>query len=314
MPETQITDGVLLVDKEPEMTSHDVVAIARKRLRIRKIGHTGTLDPLATGLLVLCVGSATRLQSYLMGMSKTYEGTIRFGWATRTYDAAGEPTGEVVDRSVESIDIEPHVAKFRGSLAQVPPAFSAKKIDGVRAYELARRGETPEMEPRNVEVHDFSILAVKGSLVRFRVRCSAGTYVRSIAHDLGGSIGIPAHLHELRRTTIGDFKVEDALSLSRLREMAAEEILASPSFVSIGQVRLPLESVLIDSMQEGQMINGQTVIVKPQTDTIRQNDLVSVSNLNYEMVAIAEAVDVIGKGGGPIALRPRVVLKKRQQG
>src|SRR5947208_8620978 len=186
-------DGVLLVDKKAGLTSHDVVEKFRRRANVKKAGHTGTLDPLATGLLVLCVGKATRLQSYLMGMEKAYEGTIQFGWATDSYDAAGAPVGEQREVNVEGIDFEPHLARFRGELEQMPPQFSAKKVQGVRAYELARKGETAALTPKRVTVYEFEITAVNGSRAHFRIRSSAGTYVRSLAHDLGVSVGVPAH-------------------------------------------------------------------------------------------------------------------------
>src|SRR5438445_3422532 len=214
--ETKKTDGVLLVDKKSGMTSHDVVEVFRRRSRIKKVGHTGTLDPLATGLLVLCVGKATRLQAYLMGMEKTYEGIIQFGWATDSYDAAGTAVGEPRERNVEHIDFAPFVARFRGELDQMPPQFSAKKVQGVRAYELARKGEVAALTPKRVIVYEFEILGVTGSAVRFRVRSSAGTYVRSLAHELGIAAGVPAHLKELRRTSIGKFRVADALHFDRL--------------------------------------------------------------------------------------------------
>src|SRR5438128_4065754 len=133
-------EGVLLVDKKAGITSHDVVERLRRHAKVKKVGHTGTLDPLATGLLVLCVGKATRLQAYLMGLEKTYEGVIQFGWATDSYDAAGQPAGESVEKSVEGIDFAPHIARSLGELDQMPPQFSAKKVQGVRAYELARTG------------------------------------------------------------------------------------------------------------------------------------------------------------------------------
>ena len=181
-------DGVVLVDKKSGITSHDVVERFRRRAKIKKVGHTGTLAPLATGLLVLCVGRATRLQNYLMGMEKTYEGTIQFGWATDSYDATGEPAGDPVEANIESVDLAPHVEKFRGEIEQMPPAFSAKKIEGVRAYELARKGEEVKLHPKRVTVYEFTIVAIEGSTARFRVRSSAGTYMRSLAHDLGQSI------------------------------------------------------------------------------------------------------------------------------
>jgi tRNA pseudouridine55 synthase len=131
-------DGVVLVDKKSGITSHDVVDRFRRRTKVKKAGHTGTLDPMATGLLVLCVGKATRLQAYLMGMEKTYEGTIQFGWATDSYDATGEPAGDPVEATVEGVDLEPHVERFRGPIEQMPPVFSAKKVDGVRTPWRAR--------------------------------------------------------------------------------------------------------------------------------------------------------------------------------
>src|SRR5438045_3421820 len=188
-PRQQRVDGILLVDKKPGITSHDVVEKVRRRIGVKKAGHTGTLDPLATGLLILCIGKATRLQAYLMGMEKTYEGTIQFGWATDSYDATGTPMGVEREVSVESIDFAPHVAKFSGEIEQMPPAFSAKKINGVRAYELARKGEEVILKAKRVTVYEFEIVAVHGSTAQFRVRSSAGTYMRSLAHDLGQSAG-----------------------------------------------------------------------------------------------------------------------------
>src|SRR2546430_6478836 len=145
-------DGVVLIDKIPGITSHDVVEKFRRRSHVKKVGHTGTLDPLATGLLVLCVGKATRLQAYLIGMEKRYEGVIQFGWATDSYDAAGAPAGETIEKSVEGMDFTPHLARFLGDIEQMPPQFSAKKVQGVRAYELARKGEIAALTPKKVSV------------------------------------------------------------------------------------------------------------------------------------------------------------------
>src|SRR5690242_13531215 len=145
-------DGVLLVDKKTGITSHDVVERFRRRAKVKKAGHTGTLDPFATGLLVLCIGKATRLQAYLMGMEKTYEGTIQFGWATDSYDATGTPATEPVERKIAHIHFPPYLAQFTGEIEQMPPAFSAKKIDGVRAYELARKGEEVKLKTKRVTV------------------------------------------------------------------------------------------------------------------------------------------------------------------
>jgi tRNA pseudouridine55 synthase len=302
-------DGLLLIDKQPGITSHDVVDLVRRYGKEKKAGHIGTLDPAATGLLVLCLGRATRLQAYLMKMEKTYEGTIHFGWSTTTRDAEGEPEGEAVERSVEGIDFEPHLEKFRGEFDQLPPAYSAKKIEGKRAYELARKGETVTLAPKRVRVDEFSILSVEGALARFRVRCSAGTYVRALAHDLGLSLGVPAHLGTLRRTAIGDFRVENALPSAALRELGREAIYATPHYLPMASVDLPLSRVFVDPSQERKLLAGQSVILKPEAE-LAAKDLVSILNLDDELVAIGEAVNVLREGGGPVEIAPKVVLKQ----
>jgi tRNA pseudouridine55 synthase len=304
-PEPRI-DGVLLVDKKPGMTSHDVVEKFRRRANVKKAGHTGTLDPLATGLLVLCIGKATRLQAYLMGMEKTYEGTIQFGWATDSYDATGTPVGEAREVSVEQIDFAPLVARFTGEIEQMPPAFSAKKVQGVRAYEMARKGEPVELKPKRVTIHEFTILSVHGSTAQFRVRSSAGTYVRSLAHDLGAAAGVPAHLKELRRTVIGNFKVENSIAFDRLEQAPVDEILAAPHFQSLSDIDLPLEKLRIDWSQQGKMMNGQGVIMTPAV-RVQKGDLLALGNPHDQLVAIGEVVNVL-RDGGPVEVKPKVVL------
>ena len=304
-PEPKL-DGVLLVDKKEGLTSHDVVEKFRRRANVKKVGHTGTLDPLATGLLVLCIGKATRLQNYLMGMEKTYEGTIQFGWATDSYDAEGEPVGEVKEADITAIDFAPHVQKFVGEIEQMPPAFSAKKIGGVRAYELARKGETPALTPKRVTVYDFEILRKSGSTAGFRVRSSAGTYMRSLAHDLGTSTGVPAHLKTLRRTSIGRFNVADALTYEALEGAPVSEILRAPHFQSLSDIDLPLAKLRIDWSQQGKMMNGQGVIMTPAVH-VSKGDLLALGNPEDQLVAIGEVVNVL-REGGPVEVKPKVVL------
>jgi tRNA pseudouridine55 synthase len=299
-------DGVLLVDKKSGITSHDVVERFRRRAKVKKAGHTGTLDPLATGLLVLCVGKATRLQAYLMGMEKTYEGTIQFGWATDSYDATGTPEGEANEASVEHVDFEPHLQRFRGEIEQMPPAFSAKKIDGVRAYELARKGEEVKLKVKNVTVYEFTILSVTGSTAKFRVRSSAGTYMRSLAHDLGQAIGIPAHLKDLRRTAIGTFHVDKAIDFDRMSEAPPDAILTQPHFQSLAEIELPLEKLRIDWPQQAKLMQGQGVIMVPRVP-VQKGDLIALGNPHDQLVAIAEVVNVL-REGGPVEVRPKVVL------
>jgi tRNA pseudouridine55 synthase len=305
-PKQKSADGVVLVDKKTGITSHDAVERFRRRAKVKKAGHTGTLDPLATGLLVLCVGKATRLQAYLMGMEKTYEGTIQFGWATDSYDSTGTPSGEAVEKDVTQIDFEPHLAQFRGEIDQMPPSFSAKKVDGVRAYELARKGEEVKLKPKRVTVYEFTILSVEGSRVTFRVRSSAGTYMRSLAHDLGNAIGIPAHLHSLRRTAIGTFHVEQAMPFDTMSEATAEAILSPPHFQSLSEIELPLPSLRTDWAQVGKLMQGQGVILVSAT-IVKRGDLVALGNPHDQLVGIGEVANVL-REGGPIEVKPKMML------
>jgi tRNA pseudouridine55 synthase len=305
-PHKPSVDGLLLLDKKTGITSHDAVEKFRRRSKIKKVGHTGTLDPLATGLLVLCVGKATRLQAYLMGMEKTYEGVIQFGWATDSYDAAGEPVGDKNEVNVEHIDFAPLVEPFIGPLQQMPPQFSAKKVNGVRAYELARKGEVAALTPKSVTVYEFEIVSVTGSTARFRIRSSAGTYVRSLAHDLGAAAGIPAHLKELRRTAIGNFRISDALPYDTLENAPLEELLSPPWFQSLSDVELPLPKLRIDWGQQGKLMRGQSIIMTPSV-TVHASDLLALGNPEDRLIAIGEVVNVL-REGGPVEVRPKVVL------
>ena len=299
-------DGVLLVDKTAGLTSHDVVERFRRRSKVKKVGHTGTLDPLATGLLVLCIGKATRLQNYLMGMEKTYEGTIQFGWATDSYDAEGEVVGEAVEKDVTGVDLASAVKKFTGEIDQMPPQFSAKKVGGVRAYELARKGEQAALTPKKVTVYEFVITGVEGSRATFRARSSAGTYMRSLAHDLGVAVGIPAHLKDLRRTAVGNFKVDQAVSMATLESAVPESYLKPPAFQGLSDIDLPLEKVRIDWSQQGKMMNGQGVIMTPRVP-LQKGDLLALGNPEDQLVIIGEVINVL-RDGGPVEVRPKVVL------
>lgn len=302
-------DGLLLIDKESGITSHDAVDIFRRSARMKKVGHTGTLDPLATGLLILCVGRATRLQSYLMNMDKTYEGQIQFGWATDTFDTAGKPLADPVEKSIAGLDLEPLAQPFRGEIDQMPPQYSAKKVQGVRAYEAARRGETTELKSRRVTISEFRIWRESDSVARFVLRCSSGTYVRSIANDLGVATGLGAHLKSLRRTEIGSFKIDVSMPSQSLRDAAPDTIFTPPHFLSIDRVELPFESVVVDRGQEGKLMQGNSIVVKPQSATLQVRDLVTLRGIDNELIGISEVSEVIRAGGGPVVLQPRVILK-----
>ncbi len=201
--------GLIVIDKPVGPTSHQIVALVRKGTGIRKVGHAGTLDPRASGVLVLCLGAATRLSEYLSGTSKAYDALVRFGVSTRTYDT----DGEVTRRSQESPtrrEIEEHLPAFRGEIEQRPPPFSAVKVQGRKAYELARRGNELELEPRTVTIRHLEIRSYDAPDLALQVECSAGTYIRSLAHDLGERLGTGAHLAGLRRTRAGPFTLDEA--------------------------------------------------------------------------------------------------------
>ncbi len=204
-------NGLLLVDKPVRLTSHDVVDCIRRVSGIRRIGHTGTLDPAATGLLVLCIGAATRLSEHLTGLDKGYEGAMRFGVVTDSYDLDGKvvETKAVPELTIEQI--QSVCDRFVGSIMQVPPMVSAVKVGGERLYKRARQGETVEREPRPVKVLEFRVLEYKAPDATIRVRCTRGTYVRSLCHDVGQILGCGATLAALRRTSVGRHAVEDAL-------------------------------------------------------------------------------------------------------
>src|SRR5579862_961714 len=195
-------NGVLIIDKPAGLTSHDVVNRVRRILGQRSVGHLGTLDPMATGVLPLVTGNFTRLAQFYISSDKTYEGTVRFGFCTDTYDAEGEPTSEPTSVNLAPDAVESATARFRGVIQQAPPPFSAKKIKGVPAYKLARKQKEVMLEPVQVEIKELEVLGIDVDRMRFRASVSSGTYMRSIAQELEKSLGCGAHLEALRRTTV----------------------------------------------------------------------------------------------------------------
>jgi tRNA pseudouridine55 synthase len=233
-------NGFLIIDKPGGITSHDVVGKVRHILHERRVGHTGTLDPFATGVLIVMVGRATRLAQFLSGQDKHYDAIIRLGYATDTGDRTGTPiapASSVSDRQWTEDDIEAALAGLRGEINQTPPMYSAKKIGGKKLYEMARRGEVVEREPVRVCIHEFAPIRPDGQLMKdnrdgtldfyARVVCSAGTYVRTLAEDFGKRLGIGAHVAELRRTQVGSFNIESAITLDQLKTSFAEESLGT---------------------------------------------------------------------------------------
>jgi tRNA pseudouridine55 synthase len=223
--QTEIPSGLLVIDKAPGMTSHDVVAIARGALKIKKIGHCGTLDPMATGVLMLLINKATKLQDMLMVEDKVYEGRLKLGVTTDSQDADGDPVEVKEVPDLTAGDIKNAFDKYCGNFDQIPPMVSAIKKDGVRLYKLARQGKVIERDPRAVSVSDYQIHDINLPDVDFTVHCSKGFYVRTYAHDIGADLGCGAHLTSLRRTRSGKFDLMNSIPAMDLKTIGREAIL-----------------------------------------------------------------------------------------
>lgn len=298
--------GLLLVDKPEAITSHDVVDAVRRLLGTRRVGHTGTLDPAATGLLVLCVGRAGRLQSFLMSTDKSYEGTIKFGVETNTYDREGTPVGEPhPDPRPDPEAVREACGRYLGELEQAPPPFSAKKVGGKKFYELARRGEAVPHLPKKVRVTRFDTLSVEGDVARFHVDCSSGTYIRSLAHEVGKALGMGAHLASLRRTRIGPFSLENARTLTALDELPSEARTSPPSWIPLSGIPLPFPAVSLLPGEAAKVKRGHAVPVRlppeavgaPWIRLLCSGDLVALGHLEP-------------LGRGVLALvKPKIVLQ-----
>jgi len=226
-PQPAPVDGILVVNKPRGRTSHDVVEAVRRLAGFRQIGHLGTLDPLATGVLVLALGRATRLARFYAGRRKRYTCAVRFGFATDTYDADGKPLSADSAPALDARQLQTLAEQFVGKIQQTPPSFSAKKIHGRPAHQLARKHKLVQLKPVDVEVYEFRLMGVERSLARFVVECGAGTYIRSLAHDLGKLHGAGAHLFEIVRTAVGEFTLDHAVELAELAEDAQVGKLAS---------------------------------------------------------------------------------------
>ena len=270
------------MDKPAGMTSHDVVARVRRLASERSVGHLGTLDPMATGVLPLVLGRMTRLAQFYLVAEKSYEGEIRFGFATSTYDSEGEPVGEPQPVGVSLEQVRAAAAGFRGSIQQMPPPFSAKKIGGVPAYKLARKKKEVELKPIRVEIREFEILNLDGDRARFRARVASGTYLRSVAHDLGQLLGVGAHLATLRRTRVGEFGQEDAHTLDELAQ--AEDVQSL--FVHPRRILPEFPSVTAPEESLVRIRNGMAV----NLPELSRAPLVKVFAGQAELVCIASRV------------------------
>jgi len=228
-------DAVLIVNKPARMTSHDVVARVRRIVGEKSVGHLGTLDPMATGVLPLVLGRFTRLAQFYNEADKRYEGTIRFGWATDTYDAEGQPVGPKQSADLALQQVQDAAVEFIGEIAQYSPPFSAKKIAGIPAHRLARKGQPVELKPKQVEIKELEFFGCDGQSVGFRAWVSSGTYLRSLAHDLGKKLSCGGHLSALKRTAVREFTIDEAHSLEQLEQAQAnntlEELFLHPRLV-----------------------------------------------------------------------------------
>ena len=281
-------NGVIVIDKPEGWTSHDVVNKVRRIARTKKVGHLGTLDPIATGVLPLVIERATRLARFYTRSDKIYEGVVRFGWSTASYDRASEPTSEKVEVSLDAAQLEAALEPLRGEIIQRPPAVSAKKVDGRRAYELARHNVEVVLAPVRIHVYELTLLEVNGSDARLRVHCSGGAYVRSIAHDLGQALGTGAHLIELRRLASGEFGIDRARTLEQLEALAAGDRLVD-AFVPSEKLLPGFPSVYVDDLTAAQVRNGRNFPASPFRAGPPSKYVKAITR-SGSLVAIGEAV------------------------
>ena len=278
-------NAVLIIDKPSGLTSHDVVNRVRRILHERSLGHLGTLDPLATGVLPLVIGNLTRLAQFYTSSEKTYEGSIRFGFATDTYDAEGEPSSAMQAVTLSLAEIRQLAVRFQGKIEQTPPPFSAKKIRGVPAYKLARKHAEFELKPVQVEIKQFEILHVENDHAAFRARVASGTYMRSVAHDMGQMMGCGAHLESLRRTAVAEFELTDAHTLDEL-QAANERGQAEELFIHPRKLLPHLPSITANEEMAARIRAGRPV----NMPELSQSRLVKVFAGQRELIAIATRV------------------------
>jgi tRNA pseudouridine55 synthase len=265
-----------------------VVGKMRRIAKTKKIGHLGTLDPIATGVLPLVIGRATRLAQFYTRSDKIYEGLVRFGWSTDTYDRAGEATSARVDVTIDAGELDAALERFRGEFLQTPPPVSAKKVAGRRAYELARQAVAVELEPVKIHVYELTVLVIDGAEARLRAHCSGGTYMRSIAHDVGQALGCGAHLAELRRTSSGEFDLEQARTIVQLESLAADERLLD-ALVPASQMLPGFPSVFVDDLTATQIRNGRNFPASPFRSQPASRYVKAIGRQG-DLVAIGEAV------------------------
>ncbi|MFD1674661.1 tRNA pseudouridine(55) synthase TruB [Alicyclobacillus fodiniaquatilis] len=299
--------GILLIDKPSGPTSHDVVHKIRKKLKTKRVGHAGTLDPLATGLLVVCVGGATRLLEYMTATEKMYTGEVVFGIGTDTDDASGNVIATGSAASIDDAQLAAAVQQLTGTIVQKVPAYSAVHVNGKRAYELARAGEDVEMPSREVHIHSFSVDALtrdgQAARAAFAVRCSKGTYIRALCRDLGGILGVPAHMASLRRTAVGPAQIAEAVDLDAfMRADDASLFLQKPISYLTTYPKLEVTTETLIQLANGQRANVDLV---PDM-AVAKDDVLFVCHAD-ELAAVAEVTAVSDQ----LELQPKKVFWKR---
>ncbi|MEO7029730.1 MAG: tRNA pseudouridine(55) synthase TruB [Acidobacteriaceae bacterium] len=277
-------NGLLIVDKPGGMTSHDVVSIVRRATGEKSVGHLGTLDPMATGILPLLLGKYTRLAQFFGKAEKHYTGTVRFGFATDTFDAEGEPAASPQPLAFSLDGLRELAKQFAGELDQMPPVFSAKKINGIPAHKLARQGKEVAVKPARITIHNFALTALEGDTAWFEMHVSAGGYVRSVAHELGQLAGCGAHLASLRRTQAGSFTLAQSVTVDALKTLSIAEIEAR---LPHPQTLLPeMPSVIVDEQTAGRIRNG----VQVNLPEFSSAPLVKAFAAPRELIAIARRI------------------------
>jgi len=280
-------DGVIVVNKPEGWTSHDAVNKVRRLAGTKRVGHLGTLDPLATGVLPLVVGKATRLAQFYMRRDKAYDAVIRFGYSTDTYDRDGVPTSPAREVAVDPAEITLALPRFLGEIDQAPPPISAKKVHGTPAYRLARKNIEVALPPVKVTIHSLELVRCEGPDAEILVQCSAGTYLRSIAHDLGAALGCGAFLQALRRTASGGFTLEQARTIPALEELARQGRLAE-ALIPAGELLPEFPSEVVDAVTAGQIRQGRDFRVSPFRVRAGAKYVKALSAAG-ELIAIGEA-------------------------
>lgn len=279
-------NGLIVIDKPGGMTSHDVVSRLRRFTGEQSIGHLGTLDPMATGVLPLLMGKFTRLAQYFSAAEKDYTGTIRFGFATDTYDAEGDRIGEQTHPTLTLEQVRAAASRFYGEMEQMPPPFSAKKVAGTPAYKLARAGKEVELKPAKIVIQSFAVTALDGDEATFTMRISAGGYVRSVAHELGGELGCGGHLSSLRRTRAGVFTLAEAHCLDELEPLTGDGAKIDALCIHPRSLLSEMPSVTGDDFALGRLRNG----AQANLPEFSQAPLVKVFAGQRELVGIAKRV------------------------